>query len=169
VVGFVERLEEESIAPAKSERMAASFIYISALVLWIVMACVMWCMAGLLFLVPRTRPTAWPMSLAVVATFPFVFAYQLLAAPIVLIVLLTAFALWRFLEPVSTITNPVVAGGFVTATAVSAVILFVASVAGVVDGWRTGWGLARGRPIKEMLLHALPKRYLNRLLTPRSH
>jgi hypothetical protein len=76
--------------------------------------------------------------------------------------LLAAFALWGFLEPVSTVTNPVVAGGFVIAIVVSAIVLLVAPVAGFADGWRTGWGLARDRPISEMFTQTLPKIYLNR-------
>jgi hypothetical protein len=131
-------------------------IYMAALAVWILVACLIWCAAGLMFVVPRTRPFAWPMSLAVAATFPFVFAYQIIAAPVVLTMLLGAFALWRFLEPVSTIKNPVVAGGF---------IMFVASLAGFADGWRTGWGLARGRPINETLSCTIPKRCLNRLMS----
>ena len=145
----------------------AVVIYLTALAVWICAACMTWCAAGLMFLIPRTRPMAWPMSLAVVATFPFVLAYQLMATPAVLIVLLTALALWRVLEPTSTVTNPVVIGGFVIAVIVSANVILAASIAGFADGWRTGWGLARGQPIKEMLSLTVPKRFLNLLAARR--
>jgi ABC-type phosphate transport system permease subunit len=140
-------------------------IYMEALAVWILVACMIWCAAGLMFVVPRTRPFAWPMSLAIAATFPFVFAYQIMAAPVVLTILLGAFALWRLLEPVSTKKNPVVAGGFFIAIIGSAIIMFVASLAGFADGWRTGWGLARGRPINETLSYTIPKKCLDRLMS----
>jgi hypothetical protein len=105
------------------------------------------------------------MSMAVAATFPFVFAYQIMVAPVVLSMLLGAFALWRLLEPVPTVKNPIVIGGVIIAIFGSAIIMFVASVAGFADGWRTGWGLAHGRPINEMLSYTIPKRWLNRLIS----
>jgi hypothetical protein len=83
------------------------------------------------------------MSMAVAATFPFVFAYQIMVASVVLAMLLGAFALWRLLEPVPTVKNPIVIGGVVIVSFGSAIIMFVASVAGFADGWRTGWGGAR--------------------------
>lgn len=145
--------------------MPFAVIYMAALAVWILLACTIWCSASLMCMVPRTRPFAWPMSLVVATTFPFVFAYQIVAAPIVLTILLGAFALWRVLEPVSTIKNPVVIGGFIISIFGSAIIMFVASVAGFADGWRTGWGLAHGRPISETLSYTIPKRCLNRLMS----
>ena len=143
----------------------AAVIYLMALAVWIFVACVMWCAAGLIYFVPRVRPMAWPMSLATAATFPFVFAYQLMVTPAILMMMLVAFALWGILDPVSTVTNPAVAGGFVIATVASAIVMLAASVAGFADGWRTGWGLARGRPISEMFSQTLPKIYFNRLVS----
>jgi hypothetical protein len=89
-----------------------------------------------------------------------------MAVPIVLTMLLAAVALWRLLDPVSTTTkNPVVIGGFIAFVFGSAIIMFVASVAGYVDGWRTGWGLARGRSVNEMLSCTIPKKWLDRVLS----
>jgi hypothetical protein len=105
---------------------------------------------------------------AAAATFPFVFAYQIMAAPLVLTMLLGAFVLTTLVDPASlggTTKNPVVIGGFISAIFGSGIIMFVASVAGFADGWRTGWGFARGRPLNEMLSYMIPIRWLNRLLS----
>jgi hypothetical protein len=143
-------------------------IYMAALAVWILVTCTIWCAAALMCVVPRTRPFAWPTSVAAAATFPFVFAYQIMAAPVAFTMLLGAFVLAILVGPASlggTTKNPVVIVGFISAVFGSAIIMFVASVAGFVDGWRTGWGLARGRPINEMLSYTIPKRWLNRLIS----
>jgi hypothetical protein len=80
-------------------------IYIAALCVWILMTCTIWCAAGLMCVVPQTRPFAWPLSLAAATTFPFVFAYQIMAAPVVLTMFLAAFALWQLLEPAPSISR----------------------------------------------------------------
>ena len=63
-------------------------IYVAALSVWILVTCTIWSAAGLMCAVPRTRPFAWPTSVAAAATFPFVFAYQIAAAPVVFTILL---------------------------------------------------------------------------------
>jgi hypothetical protein len=70
-------------------------------------------------------------------------------------------------EPTSSgmIENPVVIGGFLSAVAASAIVMFVASVVGFADGRRTGWGIARGRPANEMLSYTIARRALNRFLS----
>jgi preprotein translocase subunit SecY len=143
------------------------FGYMLALSTWIFVACVIWCAAGLMCVVRRTRRFAWPLSLATATTFPFVFAYQIMAAPVVFAMLLGALAFQRLVEPTSSgmIENPVVIGGFLSAFAVSAIVMFIASVVGFAEGWRTGWGIARGRPANEMLSYTIPRRALNRLLS----
>jgi hypothetical protein len=149
--------------------MPFAVMYIAALFAWILVACMIWCAAGLMCVVRRTRPFAWPTTVATAATFPFVFAYQFLAAPVVFTMLLGAFALEILVDPASlgggTIKNPVVIVAFITALFGSHIIMLVASVAGFADGWRTGWGIARGRPINEVLSYTIPKRLLNRLIS----
>lgn len=146
--------------------MPGAVIYMLALAIWILVTCTIWCVAALMCVVPRTRRFAWPTSVAAAATFPFVFAYQIIAAPVVLGAPLGAFILGMLVDPASlggTTKNLVVIVGFISAFFVSAIILFVASVTGFVDGWRTGWELARGRPINEVLSHTIAKRCLKRL------
>jgi hypothetical protein len=146
-------------------------IYMAALEIWIFVVCTIWCSAGLMWVVPRTRSFAWSTSVAAAATFPFVFAYQFVTLPVVFTLLLGAFALERLVDPASlgggTTKNPVVIIGFISAISGSTFITFVASVFGFVDGWRTGWGLARGRPLNEILSYTMPRRWLNRLMSCR--
>jgi preprotein translocase subunit SecY len=139
-------------------------LYMSALAVWILVACIIWCAAGLMFLSPRTRSSAWPMSLAMASTFPFVFAYQIIAVPAVIVMLLGAATLSWFLEPgVSTTENPVTIGGAIVAVLGSVVVVLVSSVAGFFDGWRAGWRLARGCSIKEVLSDTIAKKCFDRL------
>jgi hypothetical protein len=136
-------------------------LYLMALAAWILVTCAIWCAAILMYMITRTRTFAWPMSLAAAVTFPFVFAYQIMVAPIIFTLMLGAFALWRLIEPVSTIKNPVVIVTSIIAIFGSGLVMFVASVAGYADGWRTGWGLARGHSINEMLPYTILGRWLN--------
>jgi hypothetical protein len=143
--------------------MPFAVMYMVALFAWIFVSCTIWFAAGLMYVVQRTRRFAWPMSLATAATFPFVFAYQIMAAPVVFTMLVGALAFQRLVEPTSSgkIENPVVIKGFFIAFAASAIVMLIASVAGFADGWRTGWGIARGRPASEMLSYTIPRRALN--------
>jgi hypothetical protein len=138
-----------------------------ALSAWILVVCTICCAAALMCVVQRTRRFALPMSLAAATTFPFVFAYQLMAAPIVFMMLLGAVVLQRLVEPapLGVIKNPVVIGGSISAVVVSAIVMFGASVAGFADGWRTGWGCAGGCSVNEMLSHTILRRAFNRLLS----
>jgi hypothetical protein len=120
--------------------MIFAMIYMAALAVWILVASTIWSAAGLMCVVPRTRALAWPMSLALAATFPFAFVYQIMAASVILTMLLGALRFRDLLNPVSTIKNPVVIGGFIIAIFGSAIIMFAASVTGFADGWRTGLG-----------------------------
>jgi hypothetical protein len=147
-------------------------IYMATLAVWILVVCTIWCAAGLMWVVPRTRSFAWPTSVAAAATFPFVFAYQFVTLPVVFTLLLGAFVLEILVDPASlgggTTKNPVVIIGFISALFGSTFVTFVASVLGFVDGWRTGWGLARGCPLNEMLSYTMPKECLNRLMSRRT-
>jgi hypothetical protein len=104
------------------------------------------------------------MSLAMAATFPFVFAYQIMASPAVIVMLLVVAALNRFLEPaVSTTENPVIIGAAILGVLGSVAVVLVSSVVGFFDGWRAGWRLARGRSIRETLSDTFAKKCFDRL------
>jgi hypothetical protein len=117
-----------------------------------------------MLIAPRTRSSAWPTSLAMAATFPFVFAYQIMASPAVIVMLLVVAALNRVLEPaVSSTENPVIIGAAILGVLGSVAVVLVASVVGFFDGWRAGWRLARGRSIKETLSDTTAKKCFDRL------
>ena len=144
--------------------MPPTALYIFALVVWILLSCVVWCAAALMAIAPRTRSSAWPVSLAMASTFPFVLAYQIMASPAVIAMMLGAAALNRFLEPgVSTTENPIIIGGTILAVLGSVIVVLVSSVVGFFDGWRAGWRLASGRSIKATLSDTIAKKCFDRL------
>lgn len=104
------------------------------------------------------------MSLAMASTFPFVFAYQIMALPAVVVILLFVVALGWFLEPgVSTTQNPVLIGASILAVLGAVITVLASSVVGFFDGWRAGWRLARGLSIKETLSNTIAKKCFDRL------
>jgi len=109
------------------------------------------------------------MSLAMASTFPFVLAYQIMASPVVIVMLLGAAAVSWLIEPgVSTTENPVIIGGAILAVLGSIIVVLVSSVVGFLDGWRAGWRLARGRSIKETLSDTIAMKCFDRLKRRRS-
>src|SRR5690242_12936726 len=131
--------------------MPPGFIYLSALLIWCFFAVAVWVAAGLMRLSPRTRPLSRPLSFAMAGTFPFVFAYQILAAPLVAVVLLAAWIFWKAVEPGASTTtdNPLVILFSILAAVSSFSAILVMSMAGFYEGWRTGWKYANGRPLLE--------------------
>jgi hypothetical protein len=87
------------------------------------------------------------------ATFPFVIAYQILAAPFVAGVLLANFAFWKILEPGNSTTteNPLIIGVSIGAAFLSLSLMLAMSLAGFYEGWRAGWACAKGRRFQEVM------------------
>jgi hypothetical protein len=123
------------------------FPYMLAFALWVALACLVWIAAALLLIAPKTRPIARSLGLAMAATFPAVWLFQILAAPVVVAILLIAALVWRILQPglPATTDNPVVIGTFIAAVLVDFVIVAGMSLVGFYEGWRAGWWRARGR------------------------
>jgi hypothetical protein len=96
---------------------------------------------------------SWLLCLAAAGTFPFVFAYQIVAAPLVTGILLVAWAFWRILEPGASTTthNPLVIAVSIAAAFLSFGVMLLMSIAGFYEGWRTGWARAKGRPWREVI------------------
>ncbi len=89
-----------------------------------------------------------------VGTFPFVLAYELVAAPFVAGLLLLAWSIWRILEPnavSSTTQNPVVITSSIGAVFLSFGVMLMMGLAGFYEGWRTGWACGKGRQFMEAL------------------
>jgi hypothetical protein len=133
--------------------MPPTFAYIMCLILWMAAACLVWLAAGLMSLTTSTRALAKRLFFAMARTFPFVFAYQIIAAPFVAASLLMAWAFWKILEPgaSSTNQNPFVIVVSIGVALLSLVAMFVASVAGFYEGWRIGWAYGNGRALQEVL------------------
>lgn len=131
--------------------MPAAFLYMLALVMWILFACLVWLVAGVLMFSPRTRPLSRPLSCAVAATFPFVFLYQLIASPVVVGVFAAAVAVWKIVEPAhpEITQNASVVGVFLAL--LSAGTMLVMSLAGFYEGWRTGWAWGKGRRVRDVI------------------
>jgi hypothetical protein len=100
------------------------------------------------------------------ATFPFVFAYQVAAAPLVAGLLFVAWAFWKILEPGASATtqNPFVIIVSILAALSSICAMLGLSLAGFYEGWRTGWACGKGLKLRDVLSEAPTLQPLFRLL-----
>jgi hypothetical protein len=123
-----------------------TFPYILALMFWGLIALVVWCVAGALALSAQRRSTAKRMALAMAGTFPGVLGYQLLVAPVIAVLLLVAYLVWKAVEPglSSHTENPVVIVAWISVALVAFALAAGVSVVGFLDGWRTGWAVGAG-------------------------
>jgi hypothetical protein len=143
-----------------------TFAYLLMFMIWVFVACLVWLTAGFMFLITRTRVFSRPLCFAMAGTFPFVFAYQLIAAPFVAALLLAAFATWKILEPGASTTtqNPLIIAVSLSAAFLSFGTMLTMSLAGFYEGWRTGWACAKGRRFQEVLYEGPTVKLLGRLL-----
>ncbi len=134
--------------------------------IWVFFACLVGLTASLMFLVKRTRAFARPLCFAAAGTFPFVLAYQIIAAPFVAVLLLAAFVVGKILEPgASTMThNPIVVLVSVSAVLLSFGMILTMSLTGFYEGWRTGWACAKGRRLRDVLYEGPTVKLLGRVL-----
>lgn len=146
--------------------MPPTFVYLLMFLIWCVFACFVWLAAGLMFLSARTRVFSRPLSFAMAGTFAFVFAYQIIAAPFIAVLLVAAWAFWRIIEPGASATthNPFVIVVSILAAFLSFGAMLVMSLAGFYEDWRTGWAYAKGRGFLEVLYEGPTVRLLYRLL-----
>src|SRR4051812_1912500 len=73
--------------------MPATFLYILALWIYLAGACCVWFTALVLAFLPNSRLTAKKLAAGMTLSFPGVFTFQILAAPVVLLVLLLVMAI----------------------------------------------------------------------------
>lgn len=146
--------------------MLPTFLYLLGFMVWILGACLVWLAAGLLSLRKRTRFLSRPLCLAMAMTFPLVFVYQVVVAPLVAGLLLVAWALWKILEPGTSTTtqNPLVIGISIAMAFLSFGAMLIASLAGFYEGWRAGWACGKGRPWREAIREGQAAAFLQRLL-----
>jgi hypothetical protein len=146
--------------------MPPIFAYLLLLTIWVFFACLVWLTAGLMYLTTRTRIFSRPLCFAMAGTFPFVFIYQIIAAPFVAALLLAAFGICNILEPGSSTTthNPLVIVVSITAALLSFGTMLTMSIAGFYEGWRTGWACADGRRFQGVLYEGYTVRLLRQFL-----
>jgi hypothetical protein len=147
--------------------MPPTFVYLMALTISVCFACLVWLAVGLMALIKRNRALSRRLSLAMLATFPFVFVYQVIAAPVVAGVLLIAWAFWKILEPgSSTMTeNPLVVVISLGTAFLAISMMLGMSLAGFYEGWCTGWAYGSGRSLREVLPGVSALRLLRHLAT----
>jgi hypothetical protein len=136
--------------------MPPTFLYLLAVVTWAAFACVVWIVAAVMLITPRTKRFAKPLCWAMAGTFPFVLAYQFLAVPIVAVVLLSGWTFWKLLEPgsPSLTTNPVVIVASISVAFIAVATILTMSLAGFYDGWKTGWKCGQGENLRDALSKA---------------
>jgi len=105
------------------------------------------------------------MSLAMVGTFPGVFFFQLVAAPVAFAVLLIAWLVWRLIEPGNSTTteNPIVIGTSIAVVLIDLLVIGGMSLLGFYEGWRAGWQISKGSRWRDAIAHGPSARILRNL------
>jgi hypothetical protein len=114
--------------------MPPTFAYILALTAYVAVACVVWSIAIVLAFPRRTRALAKKIAAGMAGSFPGVFLFQLLSAPLLALVLLTIGGISYFFRPPDIVIIVMVL--FIVS------IPTVASLLGFYTGWRVAWELA---------------------------
>ena len=126
--------------------MPPTFLYILASMIWVCLACMVWLTAGCLCILPQTRSFAKSISVAMLGTFPGVFLFQLVAAPIAVAILVVGGLVGRLIEPGNSTTteHPFVIGTSVAVILIDFTIVAGMSLLGCCEGWRAGWQISKG-------------------------
>ena len=100
-----------------------------------------------------------------VGTFPGVFFFQLVAAPVAFGVLLIAWLVWRLIEPGNSTTteNPIVIATSIAVILIDLVAVGGMSLLGFYEGWRAGWQISKGRRWRDAIDHGPSARILRYL------
>jgi hypothetical protein len=148
-----------------------TFLYLMAFMIWVPLAVLVWLVAGLMLFAPRTRPVGRSLALAMAGTFPGVFLFQLLAAPVVIVILLAMHVLWKAGEPGASAAtdHPVVIAGSIVGAFLAFGIVLGASVAGFCEGWRVGWTCGKGRGLRDAVEDGLFARVVRRFMQAETH
>ncbi|MGI8546618.1 MAG: hypothetical protein ACR2M1_04675 [Gemmatimonadaceae bacterium] len=116
--------------------LLAAFVYSAVAVVVLVASFFLWC-------VPRTRALGVRMAAAMLGSIPGVLAFQLLAGPVALGLVLVL----SLVAPASPITNSI---PWIVVSVATLILAFgsmlVGSITGFIVGWRAGWQLASGAP-----------------------
>lgn len=137
--------------------MPPTFIYLMFFVIWVGVAVAAWIVAATLALLPGKRHIGLRLASAVTGTFPGVITYQVLAAPIVAMLLLAMRLFWKILEPGpgTTTSNPAVIVVSIVSAALAFAVVLAMSLVGFWEGWRFGWALAAGESFMSIIRRGL--------------
>jgi hypothetical protein len=143
-----------------------TFIYFVALPIWMTLACLVWLLAGVMALNRGTRRKGLSLALAMAATFPSVFLFQAVAAPLIAAVIVGLAWVSAISDPAS--TTHTTSNGLVIAMAIgTALLAFVTmltvSIIGFFEGWLLGWRCAHGEHFRDAVKRGPTVRLLWRL------
>jgi hypothetical protein len=102
-----------------------------------------------------TRRKGLALALAMAATFPAVFLFQAVAAPLIVAMVVGAAWLSGILDPASKVTH-VTTNGLVIAmisgmVLLAFVIMLTVSILGFLEGWLLGWRCAYGERFRDVI------------------
>jgi hypothetical protein len=123
--------------------MPPTFAYILGLMVYFAAACAVWSVAIVLAFPQRTRVLAKKIAAGMAGSFPGVFLFQLISAPLIAVLLLSIAGISHFFRPPDVI--------IIVLALFSISIPAVASLLGFYTGWRVAWELAAGRSAREFL------------------
>lgn len=127
--------------------MPAYFPYILALCAYVALAACVLMLAACLAVAPQTRSIAKKLAAGICGSFPGVFLFQILTAPVVALILVLMFASAAAVRSGGTAQGVVIIGfGFLMFC-----IFGIASLAGFYTGFRVAWEFAAGRSPREFL------------------
>jgi len=118
--------------------MPPTFVYAMALLPYLALGAVVLAIAGVMALFPKTRPFGTRLAVAMVASYPGVLFYQLIAAPLVFAIILFWAGVFRFLRP----TDSLEVAAYILLLISTVGVFGIASLVGFTTGWRFGWRLA---------------------------
>ncbi len=123
------------------------FPYMMALSAYIAAAAVVWSICVLLALLPPTRRLARRLAMSMLASFPGVFLFQVVAFPLCLALVLLVAAVYWLLGP-----DSLVADRLMVPALLSSMILFAAaSLCGFYAGWSVAWRVSGGADLGSTL------------------
>ena len=124
--------------------MPPTFVYILALMGYLAVACAVWLFAVVLAGPRQTGALAKRLAAGMAGSFPGVFLFQLLTAPIVAFVLLFVGGIIWLFHP-----SDAIAGVLIVALALFTFgIVTIASLLGFYVGWRAVWEFAAGLSVR---------------------
>ncbi len=128
--------------------MPPTFIYLLVLMAYIGVALVVWCAAAVLAVSRQARPLARRIAAGMAGSFPGVFAFQILAAPAVGLLLVFIHCTFGTRELTNTWEIVLV----LAMLAICLSVVTIMSCLGFYVSWRMAWELAAGRSVRTLLV-----------------